>query len=536
MDAELFIHGPRHAFYGKQEESQYCQLFDNSQIKDEKRFVVEVRKGGLGKWYTYYTYCRYSNILDIDGRSGAYIGLTVRIDAYYANLRSLYTVLESIYQSKVVGLLLKRIPSGYQYLVSDFKNSQQAILDNVEKSLGAMLMGIFTKDDIIPIDSSFAVGGKEIFKGLDDNQYSEERLSDIKKTGKLIFASSKDIDIIAKMNDSFDVQKRKIKEEQDQKIAQISSSLEDANKVAAALKDDISDRDNQIMSLNEQKKNLEKELRKKDGENADLVSKLDSFSSFEDQLNALQKAFDSFKREKNSLECHLRNSELENDKLKDKLRRIDEENRKLKNQNFRSSSEPTFHDGHSHAHNADSHQNHSRDGRHMHHSQYPDKVSLKWRFSELGEGLKIGAFAFFLIVIGVAIWLLWPNNFGRKKTYSTAESIEKIEETNNVQRQQYTPIPNALTDRAYPDCLGGTTEDKLQITNGLEENHFILSLKDPSVSISSYQWIIKGSGSNVCVNKITDQGTIDFNPSIKDDYSIQVFVNDTLLVMKRISY
>ena len=62
MEAEFFIHGPRHAFYGKQEGNQYCQLFDNSQIKDEIRFIVEVRKAENGKFNTYYNYCRYSVI------------------------------------------------------------------------------------------------------------------------------------------------------------------------------------------------------------------------------------------------------------------------------------------------------------------------------------------------------------------------------------------------------------------------------------------------------------------------------------------
>ena len=97
MTAELFIHGPRHAFYGKRDEVAYSQLFDDSQIKDNVRFIVEIRKGSDGKWYTYYNYCRYANVLDIAGRNGAYLGITLRLDVYYANLRNVYTILLCFY-------------------------------------------------------------------------------------------------------------------------------------------------------------------------------------------------------------------------------------------------------------------------------------------------------------------------------------------------------------------------------------------------------------------------------------------------------
>jgi hypothetical protein len=256
MEAEFFIHGPRHAFYGKPEDSQYCQLFDNSQIKDEIRFIVEVRKAGYGRWCTYYNYCRYANVLDIDGRSGAYIGLTVRLDAYYANLRNMYTVLEAIFMSRVVGLLIKKNPSGFQYIVADFKNSHQTILTNVEKNLGAILVGIIADEEVYAIDSTFSSGGKEIVKGLDDNQYMLARLSDIKKSGKLVFASSKAIDLVEKMNHEFERSKEAFKEEQIKELVVIKRSLDEAGEREAALKDDLSKRTEQIAQLEEEKRVL----------------------------------------------------------------------------------------------------------------------------------------------------------------------------------------------------------------------------------------------------------------------------------------
>lgn len=266
MNAELFIHGPRHAFYGKQEESQYCQLFDNSQIKDEKRFVVEIRRGRDGKRYVYYNYCRYANILDIDGRNGAYIGLTIRLDEYYSNLYNLFSVLDVIFNAKVVGLLVKKSGNNYQYIVSDFRNSQQLILDNIERNLGTLLTGLISQE-VFPIDSSFATDGIEVVKGLDDNKFSDARMSDIKKTGKLVFTPSKEID-----------------------------RIEETNKEKQSLQGEILQRDKQIASLTDEKTQLEETIKDKERQIAELISKNENITTNKEKHQSKDKKQRATKR------------------------------------------------------------------------------------------------------------------------------------------------------------------------------------------------------------------------------------------------
>ena len=524
MEAEFFIHGPRHAFYGKPEDSQYCQLFDNSQIKDEIRFIVEVRKAGNGRWCTYYNYCRYANVLDIDGRSGAYIGLTVRLDAYYANLRNMYTVLEAIFMSRVVGLLVKKIPSGFQYIVADFKNSHQSILTNVEKNLGAMLMAIIADDEVFTIDSSFSSGGKEIIKGLDDNQYSAARLSDIKKSGKLLFASSKAIDLVEEMNHEFDRRREALKEEQEKEIATIKRSLDDAGEREASLKDDISKRTEQISQLEEEKKILESNCAAKEKEKEELSEKLQGLSLIEDKLNKLQKEIDTLRREKQSLERGLKERD-------DRIKQLGASNHDK-------------HGGHS-SHQVSSTQlseqkplswtytDHSRQGK----QGRINKISSKWSFKELGEGLKIGIFAFFLIALIAGAILILLN---RRNSRINKETVSETDATLVTPGQessvkQYLIIPNKLTDRLYPDCANGSTSDKLRAKrNELDPNKISLFLETPAIQIDEYEWLVKDSGSATLYHDKTSHNSVSFSLEEGIEFTVRVFVKDTLIVMKRI--
>lgn len=524
MEAEFFIHGPRHAFYGKPEDSQYCQLFDNSQIKDEIRFIVEVRKAGNGKWCTYYNYCRYANVLDVDGRSGAYIGLTVRLDAYYANLRNMYTVLEAIFMSRVVGLLVKKIPSGFQYIVADFKNSHQSILTNVEKNLGAMLMAIIADDEVYSIDSTFSSGGKEIIKGLDDNQYSVARLSDIKKSGKLIFASSKAIDLVEEMNHEFERRRDALKEEQEKEIAQIKRSLDDAGEREASLKDDISKRAEQITHLEEEKKILENDCATKEKEKEELSEKLQGLSLIEDKLNKLQKEIDTLRREKQSLERGLKERD-------DRIKQLGSSNHERygSHSSHQVTSVPVE-DQHSSDRVGHDHARHEKHGR-------VDKISSKWSLKELGEGLKIGIFAFFLIALIAGAILFFRNRSNSKRDKET--NIEVDASLSSPQKEssvnQCLNIPNKLSERVFPDCEDGNTSNKLIVKrNELDSNKIDLYLETPSIPIGEYEWVVKDSGSAIRFNEKTPHNSVSFTLEDNIECTVRVFVNDTLIVMKRI--
>lgn len=431
MTAEFFIHGPRHAFYGKAEESPYCQMFDNSQVKDEIRFVVEIRKSGDGNLYSYYTYCRYANVLDVGGRSGAYIGMTLRLSAYYANLRNLYTILDAIFNAQIVGFLVQKQGNGFQYLVSDFKASQEGIKNKVEKYLEAMLQGGLSNDEIYSIDSSFNLGGREIIKGIDDNQYTKDRLADIKKSGKLIFASSQELDSVTEMNTKFSNIKKDIRSElnreliatqaklsdtaaanidlqekntkKEKKISELENSeaslkqqlLQNQDKLKE-LQNEIEKQNKQISELKSSKESLEDALKSKGQENAELLSRLESSPTYlqqelqlqvenlQRQLQDKQEKFEQWQEKLDQLLKYISSlSRDKNERLINEIDSLQNELNKQKDENSRLNEE------------INGPQN----------SDLQKDNSPKVNAHEFGEGLKKGIIAFFLVAVTLNLLL-----------------------------------------------------------------------------------------------------------------------------------
>lgn len=271
MNAELFIHGPRHAFYGKQDEASYSTLFDDSSIKDEVRFIVEIRKNTDNKWYTYYNYCRYGNVCDIDGRTGAYIGISLRLDAYYTNLRSVYTILDDIFCKAAVGLLVQKVPSGFQYMVNNFESSKSQILEKIEKPIGVSLFQILSTQDVVPINGSFKTDGKPYLHGIDDNKFKERCLAEMRAVGKIIFASSIPIEQLQVVIDRYNRDKQAFIDSKKQEISRLESSLTSAS--------------NEINVLKEKLLHSETECKSLSGETSRLKQE---FSSSEKQFNLLK--------------------------------------------------------------------------------------------------------------------------------------------------------------------------------------------------------------------------------------------------------
>lgn len=485
MDAEFFIHGPRNAFYGKQEENRYCLLFDNSQIKDEIRFVVDIRNGIDNKRYTYYTYCRYSNIIDIDGRSGAYIGLTIRMDVYYSNLRNLFTVLDAAFNSKVVGLLVKKFGEGYQYLVSDFRNSKQSIASNVERCVGTMLMGIISQDEIYPIDSTFNTGGYEIVKGLDDNKFKEARLEDIRKGRKLVFSSSKDIELVERLKSDFEKQNRILLAEKETEIAQ---------------------RDSQIESLETEKSMLE----------GDAAKKEEEISALKHQLSSLSSRLDSFKKPHNEFspsqkeDClpSERHRQEEIIKEKKERQRLSDDEKHPKREN--SPITPHTSDGNS-------------DGDNTY-----GKIEYRLRrlidyLKSWGEGLKGGITAFFLVAISSCA-LLTIKHFAFDKKAGKPSEIHKEEslDNNSNERLKCLVLPNDLTKRIYKGCTSSEKLcKKLEVSrsNDISSSVCQFILDEPEVNIQSFTWTITNPAGQK-FSKEANSTTIEYTIKEKGTYIV----------------
>lgn len=325
MNAELFVHGPRHAFYGKQDEATYSTLFDDSSVKDDIRFIVELRKGVDNKWYTYYNYCRYSNVTDIDGRSGAYLGITLRLDAYYANLRAVYTILDAVFSKGAVGLLVKKVPIGFQYLVNNFESSKSAILDKIEKPLGTLLSNIMSMSEVFPIDGTFKPGGKAYLRGIDDTQAMECRLAEMRASGKIVFASSTPIEQHQVIIDQCNRDKQAFAESKQQEISKLESNLSVASKEAAAVSAKLSSSEQEAKRLSAEVDTLKKEIASFEGERREISSLKEDKKSLSTQLRSTESKVSELQRKVDKLSDELRKS----DGLRDQIDGLKSEKRSL---------------------------------------------------------------------------------------------------------------------------------------------------------------------------------------------------------------
>ena len=166
-------------------------------------------------------------------------------------------------------------------------------------------------------------------------------------------------------------------------------------------------------------------------------------------------------------------------------------------------------------------------------------MSTKWSFRELGEGLKIGIIAFFLVAIIAAALLFISGRRSGKigKVHSSEVNVPLSAQKEPEEKAKCYQIPNALSDRAFPQCAGAETSDMLSmipVENNPSSFSFLMST--PSIFIDEYEWLIMDSAQRTCFQEKSDNLSVTFSPEQHDTYSVRVFVNDTLIVMKRFSY
>lgn len=150
MEVKLMISGvPKgESIWAPDEDKAFLgTLYSKSTVKF--RFNVSLRNNGKGN-YAYYQYLVYNVISDVDGRPGSYFGLTLRLDKYCSDYRSIYNVLDMIFRKNVVGNLLSESNYGYIYTCYSFEKSEETV-KRLENSVLSMLGLILSEKDIIPI-------------------------------------------------------------------------------------------------------------------------------------------------------------------------------------------------------------------------------------------------------------------------------------------------------------------------------------------------------------------------------------------------
>lgn len=432
MNAELYIHGPRHAIYGKRDEDAYFQGFDNSKIKDEIRFTVEIRKNE-NKLYTYYNYLRYSNVTDIAGRTGAYIGITLRLDAYYANLNVVYTVLNSIFSKSVVGLLVKQTSLGYQYNVDNFESSKNEILDKIEKPFGTILANIMSIQEVFQLDSDFINSnilsqGKYIVKGIDDAKDYRKRLAEIKSVGRIVFSSLQPIEKLQVIIDQCEREKQQYAESKQGEISNLEKTISLTKSELVNSQSQVSQLNSEVKKLTDDLSNLKREIQSFE-EEKNLLDKLkDEKKELEKQKKQLQSNLDEVQKKlkmqeqnANSLNNKLTTLQTDKEDLKKQIKEQNKQIEALKNKILALENNI----------NGDSA---SEEGCYKETSMWK-----KW----LGYVIAFFCGAILFSMLGLYI--------GKKVHNNPIQTNDNKTQTETIKKVKVTKFPNELTERLFPD-------------------------------------------------------------------------------------
>lgn len=201
MEVDLFIYGtPLGAdFWGKKEDKIYFDaLYDGS--SDKQKLLIQTRILN-GTPYCYYNYLVYENVVDNNGRSGSFFGMSLRFNAYCNDVTALYRILDTVFNMSVVGNILEFNKSKLRYIVSDFASASKTI-NQIETITFQFIQHAFSANSFSSL-AGFSGGTKKcpIFNLYDCT--NDNILSAIKQYGKLaispFYPYSKDI---ASLNNS----------------------------------------------------------------------------------------------------------------------------------------------------------------------------------------------------------------------------------------------------------------------------------------------------------------------------------------------
>ena len=270
MDVEFFIHGvPKgESFWGKSEEKNFLGQFYDGKTDVEKMYIYSRSLNGAN--FVYYTYL-VSNTIDVNGCSGGYFGMTLRMDAYCLDYIAMYQILSLVYRNHIVGSILQIVKDRVQYKIGDFGNFSDVLKDIQNKVFGLMQTS-FGSTSFLQIPKIMAEGGKSIV-ALNLYDYSQEDVMKCvssysrivlspyyasKKVAELKNGYDKQVDIVQKQCNQQILQEREIASKDKKSL---SCKLQEMTSSMSALQSEMKEKDDKINSLQNQVRQMEATIR-----------------------------------------------------------------------------------------------------------------------------------------------------------------------------------------------------------------------------------------------------------------------------------
>lgn len=316
LNIKLFVHGVpmgQKTWGPNGEDSIYLSSFYGPKWDVPEVMKVDVMTFG-GITYCYYSFVKGQKVLDCQGRAGSYFALTLRINAFYADIQNMYGILKAAYDKMCVGLCVTEAEGSVKFLCSDFQNIDAKIKD-IESHIIKYVSEFSISEDIISFNR-LTIESKGFIKNINLHECTRGvAVEQIRRSGKLMVSpwylsanAAKTIDrqkdemqeIIARSQQEIQLQKEafqdkintltrrhqdEIKEAKALSEQHLSEVREDGERKIADIKRHYADADIKMASLNQTLKERNREIsewkslyQKKDKElqsNSFVVQKLE---------------------------------------------------------------------------------------------------------------------------------------------------------------------------------------------------------------------------------------------------------------------
>lgn len=315
LTIKLYVHGVpmgQKIWGPKDGDVSYIETFYGKTFRVSEQMLVESLSIG-GQTNCYYTYVCGQNMFASDGRAGSYIALTVRINAYYADLQNMYNILNAAFTKVCVGQCVKPQGEGYKFCISDFSQVDEQ-MQKLEKDIIGYIGEFSNNDDLASLSSiNTAVGNGCAEINLLECDKSTA-FATMKSNGRIAVSALYPTKQLAKVIAEKDAQ---MKEVQERCLRDKQALQEDANKKYNQLQQQLTELQNSVQhKLDVQRQDYEKKF-------AEIKQRYDC----DDNIKKLSA---QLKQEKESL----RNCKMQLDSLRKDCDKVKAENERLRNANM----------------------------------------------------------------------------------------------------------------------------------------------------------------------------------------------------------
>ena len=300
MTVDLILHGVPNGqdIWGVSDDTHYISTFYVQ--KDEREYLsIEARKVA-GKSYCYYNFLKYNGVTASDERAGAYIGITLRFDAYYKDVLNVYHLCEIVYNNLLDKILAKN-GDNIKFKIAKFEDAEQELTE-IKKKMFNLLNFSATAKDFTPINDAFFKNDAKTLKAFLLDCTPENVMQALVKYGRVE---------ISKYLPSVNESKR------------LKSVEERFNAIIAQKDIDLQNANSQIGDLTSERQRLQSDLQDKTKEinelNSLISEKEDTIKNNEEAI----KEVSTYINKSKELQSELDSARGENEQLKGLISRME---------------------------------------------------------------------------------------------------------------------------------------------------------------------------------------------------------------------